>query len=138
MTAQILSPFTERQNRSLKRIVEMIRAAQSRTLTCYKHVRQHDRKEFQDQVLVCLPSPAAPEPSEDHPTTFPGLAYDLSQGGVGLLALVPIGQTNVSIGIKRPDGSFRWLRGTVVRARPIPNEEFIDYGISFQRQPRQP
>jgi hypothetical protein len=132
MPAPFVPQFTERQNRSLKRIVESLTAAQTRTKTCYQHLRSSDRKDFQDQILVCPTTSSHPEPSATHPATFPAWAYNLSQGGIGFVALPVIGQYTVSVGIRVSDGSVRWLTGRVVRARAIPEEDFIDYGVAFQ------
>ncbi len=132
MPAIGIPQYTERENRSLKRILDKLSASENRTETQYKRVRKHDRKDFQGQILVCLVSPEGPPPSEDHPTTFPAWAYNLSQGGIGFVALVPIVDLVVSIGLKRPDGLIRWMPGRVVRNRPIPEEDFIDYGVAFQ------
>lgn len=135
MPTPYIPQYTERQNRSLKRIVESLTAAQSRTKACYERLRTSDRKEFQNQVLVCQTTPTDPEPSPTHPSTFPAWAYNLSQGGIGFVALPVIGQYSVSIGIRTHEGSVRWLTGCVVRARTIPEEDFIDYGVAF-RSPR--
>lgn len=134
MPTPFIAQYTDRQNRSLKRIVESLTAAQTRTRSCYQHLRKYDRKDFQDQILVCLTTPSKPEPSETHASTFPAWAYSLSQGGVGFVALTPISQGTVSIGIRSVAGSIRWLTGRIVRTRPIPEEEFIDYGVAFQSQ----
>lgn len=132
MPTPYIPQYTERQNRSLKRIAETLAAAHSRTKSCYQHLRATDRKDFQNQVLICLTSPSHPEPSPTHPSTFPAWAYNLSQGGIGFVALKEILQTHVSIGIRTPEGGLRWLTGRVVRVRPIPEEEFVDYGVAFQ------
>lgn len=132
MSAPYIPQYTERQNRSLKRIAESLTSAHSRTKSCYQHLRASDRKDFQNQILVCATSPSHPEPSPAHPTTFPAWAYNLSQGGIGFVTLNEIFQTNVSIGIRTPEGGIRWLNGRVVRVRPIPEEDFIDYGVAFQ------
>jgi hypothetical protein len=126
--------YTERQNRSLNRIVEMLAAAETRAGTAYKRTRKHPRKEFQGRILVCLPTPGCPEPGEGHPTTFPAWAYNLSQGGVGFVAPMDILSPSIAIGLKQPDGSVRWMMGRIVRRRRILGENFIDYGVAFQRQ----
>lgn len=135
MSLPTINGITERQHRSLRRIVESLTSAQTRTQSCYNKVRKHDRKDFQDQILVCLPISTDPVPREDHPSIISAWAYNLSRGGVGFVALPQIAQYHVTIGIKRPDGTVRWLPGRIVRARPIPEEEFIDYGVAFQKQP---
>lgn len=135
MSLAFITEFTERQNRTLKRIVEMLNAAEARTESMYKRARKHDRKEFQGRIYIFVPTAVSAEPSEDCPTTLPAWAYNLSQGGVGFVAPNEIAQKSVAIGLKRPDGAIRWMTGRIVRSRPIPNEDFFDYGVAFQRQP---
>lgn len=138
MAHVFLADYTERQNRSLNRIVEMLSAAESRMEPAYKHSREHDRRDFHGRILVCLPTSESSEPSEHHPSTYPAWAYNLSQGGVGFVATVKISQRLVSIGLKRTDGTYRWISGRIVRSRPVPGEEFVDYGVSFRRPPAEP
>ena len=128
-----LSQYTERQSRALLRIKEMMTASDLRAETQYKRIRRHDRKPFQGIVLICLPTLEVPEPSEDHPSTFQAWAYNISQGGVGFVLPTPIPAENVAVGLKFTGQQVRWMSGRIVRNRPIPEEEFIDYGVAFFR-----
>lgn len=125
--------YTERQNRALLRIVEMLAATEARTRSNYEHLRKHDRLEFQGQILIYMAAMNGPPPNEDHPSTFPAWAYSISSGGIGFLTPESISTKTISVGLKRPDGSIRWMNGIIVRVRQIPNEEFFDYGLAFQK-----
>lgn len=113
--------------------MDMLTSAEQRAEALFKRVRQHERKAFQGTVYVCLPTADAPEPSEDHPSTFQAWAYNISQGGIGFVAPTEIPVDHVVIGLKLPNGQVRWIHGRIVRTRPIPEEEFIDYGVAFAR-----
>jgi hypothetical protein len=125
--------YTERQNRALQRITEMLSATETRTRSNYEHLRKHDRRDFQGQVLICMTAKNGPPPSEEHPSTFPAWAYSISSGGIGFLSPEAISAKIIAIGLKRPDGTIRWMNGIIVRTRQIPGEEFSDYGVAFQR-----
>lgn len=133
MAIASVEQYSERQTRSLQRILERMSASEQRAEMLYKRRRQHDRCHFQGVVLICLPTPEAPEPSEDHPTTFRAWAYNISQGGVGFVSPEPILGEQLMIGLKLPHDKVRWMNGRLVRNRPIPDEDFIDYGVSFVR-----
>jgi hypothetical protein len=133
MTIASLEQYSERQTRSLHRILERMSASEQRAETLYKRRRQHDRRQFQGVVLIYVPTPEAPEPSEDHPATFRAWAYNVSQGGVGFVSPEPIPGEQLMVGLKLPNDKVRWMNGRLVRNRPIPDEDFIDYGVSFVR-----
>lgn len=125
--------YSERQRRSLQRIKEMLAAAAQRATTQYSRVRHHERKEFQGTVIVRLPAPVLPADADAEPVSFQAWSYDISQGGIAFISPDIIPQDSVTIGLKLPDGNIRWMPGRIVRSRPIPEEEFIDYGVAFQR-----
>ena len=125
--------YSERQHRSLQRIKEKMTASAQRAETQYKRIRQHPRKKFQGVVSVRLPVLEKSERGIAQPAAFDVWAYDISQGGVGFVSPDIVPQEAVEIGLKRPDGFVRWMTGRIVRTRSIPEEEFIDYGVAFQR-----
>ena len=130
MTITSLDQYSDRQHRALQRILERMTVSDQRAEPLYRRHRQHDRRQFQGAVLICLPA-EAPEPSEDHPSTFQAWAYNLSQGGMGFVSPSPIDGEHVSVGLKLPTGGVRWMAGRIVRRRRIPEEEFFDYGVGF-------
>lgn len=133
MSLLSLEHYSERQRRSLLRIKEMMSAAAVRTAKQYQRLRQHPRKELQGTVFVRLPAPNEAAAVNDEPATFQVWAYDVSQSGIAFVSPEIIPQDAVTIGLKLPDGRVRWMSGRIVRSRPIPEEDFIDYGVKFQR-----
>ncbi len=125
--------YSDRQSRALQRIKEKMTASAHRAVTQYGRVRKHERKEFQGMVLVRLASTEPVETSPDDLPSFQAWAYDISQGGIAFVAPDIVPQELVEIGLKRPGGGVRWMPGRIVRSRPIPEEEFIDYGVAFRR-----
>lgn len=133
MTITSVEQYSDRQKRSFQRILERLTASEQRAEALYGRQRQHDRRPFQGMVLICFPTPEAPEASEDHPTTFGAWAYSISQGGLGFVSPEPMPSEELMVGLKLPNGVVRWMKGSVVRTRPIPEEGFTDYGVSFVR-----
>lgn len=125
--------YSERQNRALQRIVELMVADENRAEARYRSHRRHDRLPFRGTVQVCQPTPAFPVPSEAHPTAVFVWAYNLSSGGIGFVAPKMLAEGTVVIGLKLPDGKMRWMPGRIVRVRRIPQEEFFDYGVVFEQ-----
>jgi len=134
MTNIQIPAYTERQNRALRRIIDMISATENRAEPRYKHLRRHDRLDFQGVVLI-RPSSAPREAGEDPTPALSAWAYNLSSGGIGFVVPQELEGEFVSIGLKRPGGEYRWMTGQVVRSKPIPQEDFFDYGAIFVQRP---
>lgn len=133
MTLLSVQQYSDQQRRSLQRIKEKMAASAQRAATRYQRIRQHPRQEFQGVVFVRLPVQEPSDATPDDPAEFQVWAYDISQGGIAFVSPEVIPQESVVIGLKLPDGLVRWMPGRIVRTRPIPEEEFIDYGVAFQR-----
>ena len=124
--------YSERQRRAVERIISTLCHADHRSGTRYVRFRRHPRKQFQRPVLVCLAADLE-EASEDHPTAFQAISYNISQGGIGLLLPTRLPVDRLFIGLRLPDGRIRWMKGRITRVRHIPEEEFLDCGIAFER-----
>jgi hypothetical protein len=131
MSSIRLPGYSDRQNRALPRIIEIMAAEESRAESRYKSRRRHHRRRFQGAVQVCQPTAAFPAPSGTHPTVFAAWAYNLSATGIGFVAPLPLADKSVAIGLRLPDGNVRWMPGRIVRSRQVPQEEFFDYGVEF-------
>ncbi|MBA4030406.1 MAG: hypothetical protein C0478_05880 [Planctomyces sp.] len=127
------STANDRQTRTLERMMKWLERMGERDQQLYGAVRQFERKSFHAGVIVCVPTPEHPFASCDHPTACSAVAFNISQGGVGLVSSQEFSHPTVQIGLKLPDGSYRWKEGRVVRVREIPGESFVEYGISFRK-----
>ena len=83
-------------------------------------------------MFVRLPTPNEASSGTDGTASFQVWAYDVSRSGIAFVSPEIIPQEAVAIGLKLPDGLVRWMPGRIVRSRPIPAEDFIDYGVKFQ------
>jgi hypothetical protein len=127
-----LEQYSDQERRALARIKELVASTEQRTEALFKSFRRHERKAFEGGVLICLPTAEAPDVGEDHPSTFQAWAYNVSQGGIGFVAPRRILDNHLAVGLRLPNGRVRWMRGRIVRMRPIPNEDFFDYGVAFE------
>lgn len=121
--------YDERQQRAVARVVEKLSYSGNRTLKHYSQSRNHERKKF--GALVDLEAPAS-RPGECI-RAVSVFAYDISRGGIGLIAPFEFKSEYVRIGMILPNDQRRWKYGRVVRRRAIPDELFWDYGIAFCR-----
>jgi len=109
----------------------MDRAA-SRMALQYARVRKYERKVYRGPLSLFVPRNNHDSPPENGITgCSPGWSYSLSQGGVGLITQERIDSVDVWIGVHLPNQTIRWKLGRIVRRRPIPEEEFFEYGVSF-------
>lgn len=131
--------FADRHIRAIQRILDQMERTAQRTGSQYARIRKHERKAYHGPLTVYLPYGVHDEPPR---TTemgcLPAWSYSLSQGGVGLVMLEELVQNEVWVGVQLPNNSVRWMFGHIVRHRPIPEEEFFDYGISFTQKQSTP
>lgn len=135
MNATETPTFSERHIRAIQRILDQMERTAQRTGQHYARVRKHERKAYHGLLSVYIPygSDDAPPQTADA-SCHPAWSYSLSQGGVGLIMLEEIPQNEVWVGVHLPNNSLRWMFGRIVRRRPVPEEEFIDYGICFTQK----
>jgi hypothetical protein len=139
MTATATPVFAERHLRAIQRILDQMERTAQRTGPQYARVRKHERKTYRGPLTVFLPYGNREEPPQTTEVgCYPAWSYSLSQGGVGLIMPEEILQNDVWVGVHLPNNSVRWMFGHIVRRRPIPEEEFFDYGISFTQKQSEP
>lgn len=110
-----------------------------RTESQYARARKHTRKSYRGPLSIFVPRLAKDLPPEKgNEGCIPAWSYSLSQGGVGLIMLEKIFVTDIWIGVHLPNQDIRWMFGQIVRRRPIPEEDFLDYGITFLQKPADP
>jgi len=126
-----IAEYSERQRRTVTRILDQLDRCNARTEQHYSRIRRHERKPYRGQVSVYVPTPEQSDPPDNRRGVFTAWCYSLSQGGMGFISPNSIELDIVVVGIHLPDGQTRWFRGNVVRKREIPNEEFFDYGVAF-------
>lgn len=126
-----VAEFSERQQRTLQRILDQMERTNARTEQHYSRVRKFERKPYRGTVMVFLPTPEQSEPPFNSHGTFTACSYSLSQGGVGFITPNYLAEQTIVVGVQLPNGRIRWFRGDVVRRREIPGEEFYDYGVAF-------
>lgn len=131
MATLSIEQYSEKQTRAAHRAMEQIERCDARLGTHYKHARHHERRSLRAVVHVCIPTAENPIVSEQHPNAFRAWAYNISQGGVGLISPILLAD-NLSIGLALPDGRVIWRMGRVVRCKPIPEcDAFHDCGVAF-------
>ena len=123
----------DRQARTWERMIKWLERMAERDQQLYGAVRKFERKSFHANVIVCVLTPDNPIAGPDHPSARTAMAFNISQGGVGLISAEAFDSPSLQIGLRLPDGSYRWKEGRVVRVREIPGESFVEYGVSFKR-----
>ena len=131
-TTKSAPAFSEREQRDIQRILDRMDRVSNRTEQHYSRMRKHDRKPYRGPLTLFLPTEfrMAP-PANGDERCLPAWSYSLSQGGVGLIMLEELTWNEVWVGVYLPNQSLRWMYGRIVRRRPVPEEAFFDYGISF-------
>lgn len=99
----------------------------------FKSRRRTDRLQFQGPVQISLPSEN--NSADENAASITAWAYNLSPAGIGFVAPRQLRQQSVVIGLKLADGRLKRMLGRVVRMRQIPEEEFFDYGVVFEKTP---
>lgn len=126
--------LTVQRLRAASRVIQQLDSSVQRTKILHSRARRGERKSFQAQISLFVPDHQSDlPPSSITPRCIPAWSYNLSQGGMGLIALDGTLAGEIWMGAPLPNGEIRWLKGTIVRRRPIPEEAFVDYGIRFNR-----
>jgi hypothetical protein len=124
--------FSERHCRAIERILETMERTAPRADKQYSGVRKHTRKSYAGPLSVYFPTAIKPfPPTSGNDGCVAAWAYNLSQGGVGMIMLEQIPGPQVWVGVHQPNRPIRWLIGEVTRCRIIPEEEFFDCGVRF-------
>ncbi len=124
--------FSERHIRAIQRILDQMDRTAQRTDPHYSRVRKFERKSYRGPLSLYLPRGEDDTPPADgDDRCHAAWSYSLSQGGVGLIALAETDKTEAWVGVHLPNHTIRWMFGRIVRQRPVPEEEFFDYGICF-------
>lgn len=125
------STDSDRQSRTVKRILDQMDRIALRADPQYSRQRQHERKTYRGPLSLFVPTTDSESPPHDLSGCVEGWSYSLSQGGVGLIARENIESPTMWVGVHLPHGSVRWLHGKIVRRRAIPDEQYFEYGVAF-------
>ncbi|QDT63185.1 PilZ domain-containing protein [Calycomorphotria hydatis] len=120
--------YSEKQQRSAQRTLEMLDRMDSRMEEHYATIRKHHRREFRGQAILCLP------PTEDNPLPVKARVWtrSISESGLSFICPAHITDDKIIIGLDLPNGKVSWLHAEIRRRKEIPNEQFWEYGVAFR------
>lgn len=117
--------YTEKQKRTVQRILDSLKRNEERTGSHYKASRAHSRRLCHSVVEITL------ETLEGEKLTFNAYMGDVSSSGMSFVYPRELPSPDIIVGIPLGGSEKAFFNGEIVRMREFPGEEFIEYGVKF-------
>lgn len=127
-----LEKYNERQQRSAKRVLDMLDRIDERVGPHHSASRTHERRTFRGQVTICLPDADEAIFKPTPANSFRVWARSLSESGMAFISVTPVDRQVVFVGVDMADGTQTWFQAEIVRSREIEDEGFHEYGVAFR------
>ncbi|MFH1301622.1 MAG: PilZ domain-containing protein [Planctomycetota bacterium] len=124
-----LEQYTEKQNRAISRVLDLLDRIEKRTNVHYSEKRSHERKDFRGIVWISIPDKNSAEDAEVD--TIKVWSRSISQSGLSFIYPLPIRQTTIHVGVPVQGNQVTWFRSEVVRRKEVQEEHFWEYGVRF-------
>lgn len=127
MSLVSLEQYTDKQNRSINRVLDTLDRIEQRTNVHYSEKRSHERKDFRG--LVWISTPEGTEEGEFSTTKV--WSRSISQSGLSFIYPQRIYETQIRVGVPVSNEQITWFRAEIVRHKEVMDEEFWEYGVRF-------
>lgn len=124
-----LEQYTEKQNRAISRVLDLLDRVEKRTNIHYSDKRSHERKDFRGIVWISMPDENAGD--ENQAETIKVWSRSISQSGLSFIYPMPIYQTTILVGVPVQGNQVTWFRSEIVRQKEVQEEHFWEYGVKF-------
>lgn len=127
MSLVSLEQYTDKQNRSINRVLDTLDRIEQRTNVHYSEKRSHERKDFRGLVWISIPEGT----EEGEFSTTKVWSRSISQSGLSFIYPQRIYETQIRVGVPVSNEQITWFRAEIVRHKEVMDEEFWEYGVRF-------
>jgi len=127
MSLVSLEQYTDKQNRSINRVLDTLDRIEQRTNVHYSEKRSHERKDFRGLVWISIPEGT----EEGEFSTTKVWSRSISQSGLSFIYPQRIYETQIRVGVPVSNDQVTWFRAEIVRHKEVMDEEFWEYGVRF-------
>tara|TARA_R110002095_G_scaffold204153_2_gene186689 strand:+ start:6021 stop:6428 length:408 start_codon:yes stop_codon:yes gene_type:complete len=124
-----LDQYTEKQNRAISRVLDLLDRVEKRTNAHFSEKRSHERKDFRGIVWISMPDENAGD--ENQAEAIKVWSRSISQSGLSFIYPLPIRQSTILVGVPVQGNQVTWFRSEIVRRKEVQEEQFWEYGVRF-------
>jgi hypothetical protein len=130
MNSTDLACYTDRQNRTLQRVLDDLDRCDERLALHYGRLRDHERRSYRALIWIVVPPNSTTE-DDQPPVASPAWARNISCGGLSFVHLEQLRETKLLVCLNPTDAARNWQHAEIVRSRRT-QDEFWEYGVRFQ------